>query len=271
MALKGNLRDFPITQILNLINLARKSGALYIDSENGNAVVYFRDGKLTYAFIGRQEKSLLKVLLEKKKISNAQYSLLAPKMANLSDKEVGLDLINGDYVGQDETFQAIEEYLSDLMRQVFTWSDGSFHFEASELPPDDKIPSRINLENLIVEGSRDQLELDELKAEIPSLEMALKFTDRPGTNIHKINLSAEEWQVISYVNPKNTIQQIALKTKMNDLEIRRSVFTLLQAGLVVLIRPDGVAVSFGGRKIQPLDGKKQVNIVNRLIDRIRSI
>ena len=31
MALKGNLRDFTITQLLNLINLARKTGALVID------------------------------------------------------------------------------------------------------------------------------------------------------------------------------------------------------------------------------------------------
>ena len=31
MALRGNLRDFTITQLLNLINLAHKTGTLVID------------------------------------------------------------------------------------------------------------------------------------------------------------------------------------------------------------------------------------------------
>jgi hypothetical protein len=33
MALKGNLRDFSTTQLLNLINLARKTGALTIEAQ----------------------------------------------------------------------------------------------------------------------------------------------------------------------------------------------------------------------------------------------
>ena len=69
--------------------------------------------------------------------------------------------------------------------------------------------------------------------------MALKFTERPGTNLRNINLSVEEWRVVSYVNPKNTMSQIARAVKMNDLEIRRVVYGLLQAGLVEIVRPAG--------------------------------
>jgi len=41
MALKGNLHDFSITQLLNLIHLARKTGTLAIESRN-NAARFFR-------------------------------------------------------------------------------------------------------------------------------------------------------------------------------------------------------------------------------------
>jgi len=34
MALKGNLRDFSATQLLNLINLARKTGTLTIEGSS---------------------------------------------------------------------------------------------------------------------------------------------------------------------------------------------------------------------------------------------
>ena len=52
MALRGNLRDFTITQLLNLINLAGKTGTLVIDGPADQAQVAFQSGKLAFARIG---------------------------------------------------------------------------------------------------------------------------------------------------------------------------------------------------------------------------
>ena len=111
-----------------------------------------------------------------------------------------------------------------------------------------------------------------LQDEIPSLDMALKFTDRPGTNLKNVNLSVEEWRVVSYVNPKNTMRQISSATKMNDLEIRRIVYGLLQAGLVEMIRQEGSAPPVSPVRVFPTQNKEeQKSLVNRLINRIRSL
>lgn len=64
-----------------------------------------------------------------------------------------------------------------------------FHFENNQKPSSDKISLLISLENIIIEGSRQLKELERLQDEIPSLDMALKFTDNPGTNIRNVNLS----------------------------------------------------------------------------------
>jgi hypothetical protein len=271
MALKGNLRDFSINQLLNLINLAKKSGNLYIEGSSDIAQVFFRDGKLSYAQIGQQEKDLMHLLVESKRITQNQFNLLSERTRGFTDKEVGLFLVNGGYLSQTETFEILEDYLSGIMRTLFTWTDGFFHFEQNELPPDDKIPARLRLENLIIEGARENQELEDLKAEIPSLEMALKFVDRPGTDIGRVKLSPEEWRIISFVNPKNSIQQIASATKLNELEIRRVVYALLQAGLVELIRPSGLPIALNNKVIPAMDRTEQKSLVNRLIERIRSI
>ena len=52
MALRGNLRDFTITQLLNLINLASKTGTLVVDGASEQAFISFREGKLAYARVG---------------------------------------------------------------------------------------------------------------------------------------------------------------------------------------------------------------------------
>lgn len=271
MALKGNLRDFSITQLLNLINLASKTGSLVIEGPNEAASVTFREGKLAYAQIGQEDNTLPTVLLTAKKISPAQGSLLKSRMDHMSDKELGLLLINAGYLTQDNILSSLQQYYLGVVRRLYTWVEGFFRFDNDTLAPDGKIMVRMDLENLIIEGSRQLREWEQLSEEIPSLDMALKFTDRPGTNIRNINLSVEEWRVVSYINPRNSIRQIARTTKMNELEIRRVVYSLLQAGLIEIVRPIGAAPPLSRGVFPTTNREEQKSLVNRLINRIRSL
>ena len=99
----------------------------------------------------------------------------------------------------------------------------------------------------------------------------MRFTDRPGTNIRDINLSVEEWQVVAYVSPKNTLAQIAKAAKMNDVQIRRVVYGLLQAGLVELVRPESQQRKVMGPMFPTEDKSEQKSLLNRIVNRIRSI
>lgn len=271
MALKGNLRDFTITQLLNLVNIACKSGTLEIEGTGEVAFISFREGKLAYAQLGKQDNSLAGILRRGKKISARQYTILIERAAKMNDKELGLLLINAGYLSQKDIIESLQQYFVEVIRQLFTWVEGVFQFDATIKPPTDKIAVRMDLENLIIEGSRQLREWELLKQELPSLEMALKFTERPGKNIKDVNLSVEEWRVVSYVNPKNTMNQIAKATHLNELEIRRVVYALLQAGLVDIIRPGDVQISIQPRAFQTADKEKQKSLVHRIIDRIRSI
>jgi hypothetical protein len=272
MALRGNLRDFTISQLLNLINLANKTGTLVVEGPSETVEVAFRDGKLAYAQIDQEDSSLASVLYKAKKLSTGQYKSIQQRAAHIPDKELGLLLINAGYLSQEDILTNLQQHFSDIIQRLFTWVEGFFHFDNDSLPPDDRISIRLDLEDLIIEGSRQMREWEQLQDEIPSLDMALKFTDRPGTNLRNVNLSVEEWRVVSYINPRNTIRQIAGATKMNDLEIRRIVYGLLQAGLVVTTRFEGASTPAPTMRVFPSENKEeQKSLINRLINRIRSL
>jgi hypothetical protein len=291
MGLKGNLRDFSITQLLNLVNLAHKSGTLIVERTNEKMWVCFREGKLAYAQAAGEDASLATVLYNAKKLSAAQHSAIKARAGAMSDKELGLLLINASYMTQEDILASLQAYFLQTMNRLLTWAEGLFRFESDLLPPDDKITVRLSLENIIIEGARRMKELEQLQDEIPSLDIAMKFADRPGANIRNVNLSVEEWQVVRYISPKNTLRQIARATNKNDLEIRRIVYALLQAGLVEFVRPAGalpprypnvsqpsnasslpVAPPAQSRQVAPPKDKvAQKSLINRLISRIRSL
>jgi hypothetical protein len=268
MALRGNLRDFTVTQLLNLINLAGKTGTLVVDGTTDQAFLSFHEGKLSYARIGKEDGSLATVLHKANKINANQYRAIADRAGQMTDKELGLLLINAGYVTQDDILLNLQAHFTDVVRRLFTWVEGVFRFENDMLPPEDRINVRLDLENIIIEGSRQLRELEQLQDEIPSLDMALKFTERPLTNV---NLSVEEWKVVKFVDPKNTMRQIAGANKLSELEIRRIVYGLLQAGLVELVRPAGAPVQSHPKMFPTQDKEEQKSLINKLIGRIRTM
>lgn len=272
MALKGNLRDFSFSQLLNLISLAKKTGTLEVQGSNKAAMISFDSGKLSYAQNNKLDHSLAAVLLRSEKLSDKQYRVIKDKANNIGDKELGLMLINSNYVTQQEILDSLKQEYVSTANDLFTWEEGMFHFENNQKPSADKISLLISLENIIIEGSRQLQEMERLQDEIPSLDLALKFTDNPGTNIRNVNLSVKEWRVVSFINPKNSMKQIARTTKLNELEFRRIVYSLIQAGLVELIRPEGSAPPSPKIPTLPVeDSEEQKSLVNRLITRIRSL
>lgn len=274
MSLKGNLRDFTLLQLFNLVNLAAKTGSLLIEGSEEKAQLSFRVGKLAYASFDKDDSSLAGILLRGNKINAGQYRIIRERGTQISDQELGLLMINAGYFTQEDILAVLHEYYTGVVHKLFGWMEGAFFFDEDKTPPEGRIPVRIDLENLIIDATRLTYEREMLEDEIPSLDMALKFSDRPGANLEKIRLNPEEWKVVNYVNPKNTLRQISRTLHLSEVEIRRIIYALIQAGIVELIRPAGVpvAVALGNQSAPvPVVSRPQVSLVNRLINRIRSL
>jgi hypothetical protein len=283
MALKGNLRDFSTTQLLNLINLARKTGTLTIDS-NETAVMSFREGKLIYATTGNNSTSSLATVLQKSgKLSVEQAKFIQQRAKGTSEKQLGHLLIQAGYVTQSDIIQSVRQNILDTIYKLFTWADGLFRFDAKSMPPADRITIPIDLESVIMEGSRRLKEWEQLQDELPNLDVSLRFTDKPDARLRNINLTVQEWRVVSFINPRNTIRQIAQANNLSDFEIRRIVFGMLQAGLVEFVnqpkpvpakttpQPAATTPSSPVRRTDNIKPAEKRSVVRRLINRIRNL
>jgi len=284
MALKGNLRDFSTTQLLNLINLARKTGTLTIQHNGDTAQMSFREGKLIYAFMGEEsENHLAQILHNTGKLSEEQARIIQLRGKGTSDKQLGHMLIQRGHITQSDIIQSVRQNVLDTVYKLFTWGDGMFRFDANKLPSPGHITIPIDLESVIMEGSRRLKEWEILQDELPDLDISLRFTDRPDARLRNINLTVEEWRVVSFVNPRNTIRQIARANNLSDFEIRRIVYGMLQAGLVEIVRPSKpqapptppgkqpVAKQETRKEIEQQSPAAKRSVVVRLIDRIRGL
>lgn len=267
MALKGNLRDFNTTQLLNLIHLARKTGTLTVESRNGTARLCFKDGKLIYAVLDRQDGRLADILIRAGKLQPEQLKVF--DLSRLQDDKVlGLKLIEAGYVTQQDILNSLRAQMLDVVYRLFSWSEGMFRFEPDLQALQNRIPVPIDLENIIMEGVRRLREVERLKEELPDLDIPIRLTSRPEA-IRKVQLSPEEWRVISQANGRNTIEQIMRRLNMDEVQIRRIIYGLLQAGLIELgapppVTPPGVPVPGPRSGVSRSVVEKLINYFRRL-------
>jgi len=276
MALKGNLRDFSTTQLLNLINLARKTGTLTIASKSGAAQVCFKEGKLIYATLGH-DGHLADILHKAGKLTEDQARTIREHSAGQSEKALAQMLISAGHITQNDLIQAARLHTLDIVYRLFAWSEGEFRFEPVLTTAQDRVTVPIDLENVIMEGSRRLKEFERLQDELPNLDMALRFTDRPDARLRNISLSVEEWRVVSFINPRNSIRQIAQFNNMSDFQIRKIVYGMLQAGLVELVQPEGVVLPTmpgfrpGAAPGKPAAPAVKRSVIDKLINRIKQL
>ncbi|MBI4789774.1 MAG: DUF4388 domain-containing protein [Chloroflexi bacterium] len=279
MALKGNLRDVSLTQLLNLIHLAHKTGALTVSTDNGAgaARLYFKEGRLIHASLDAQEARLTDVLVKVGKLTPDQAKVVRARSKVDTDKELGLLLIQSSILNQNEIVQGVKSYLLETVYHLLTWPSGAFRFDPNQLPPEERITVPINLDNLIIEGGRRVQEWERLRGQLPDLDVPLRFSERPDTNLRNINLSVEQWKVVSFINSRNTIRQIASFLRMDEFQIRRIVYGLQSAGLVdvaaaAAAAPPSRPIAAAARPVAPAPAAPvSRGVLMRVIDRIRGL
>ena len=75
--------------------------------------------------------------------------------------------------------------------------------------------------------------------------------------------------MISFINPRNAIRQIAKTNSMSDFKIRRIVYGLLSAGLVDLVMAGGPKRLASASNAVSAPPPVKRSLIVRLIDRVK--
>jgi hypothetical protein len=118
------------------------------------------------------------------------------------------------------------------------WRRGEFRFEAGQPAPRQTI-QKTNT-NLLMEAARRLDEWRVLSKKIPSVDLVPEFvvrTNREG----QINLNTMEWLLLSKIDGKRTIRQIAAATRMGVFDAAKLLYGLVATDLISLRDPGASA------------------------------
>ena len=251
MPLQGNLVDTSATQVLNLISLARKTGMLTIHQDEANtllasrpkqfqtqAKLTFVKGKLTWAALSNQRNDIVSLLAKYNRLSQERAAKIRERMGKSTDKALAVYVINGGFTTKKDIAASLNDHAEDVIQNVMTWSRGRFLFEDEVEPPRESILLAIDLSTIIAEEGREIRETQIIRAAIPQLDLVLKLAPKAKDELAQAELTKGDWQIISVVNGKNTIRDVAKHNNLSEVEVRKAVYKLAKQGFLRLEQPE---------------------------------
>ncbi len=243
MALRGNLKDFSLPDVFQLVTFSKKTGVLRIRRADGiEGSVWFRDGDVFFAQSNWHRAPLGERLAAAERITPAalERALEVRRTEGSAGRRLGQILVDEGYISEKvlETFvgEQIQETIFDLMR----WDEGEFDFEAMPEIVDEDIGLSVSIENVVMEGSRRLEEWNRIKKKVPSMGIVFKMATAPGEGTFEISLKPIEWQLLLLMDGTRSVSQLAEDTGRTDFDVARIVYGLFSAGLLEIAADDEV-------------------------------
>ncbi|HVR72180.1 MAG TPA: DUF4388 domain-containing protein [Vicinamibacteria bacterium] len=264
LTIRGEIGDTNVAELLRSLLNSGETGFLTVRDGDVTKSVYIRAGRVLYAASTNVDERLGESLLLRGRITARQY-VEASKMVR-PGLRLGAILLELGALESEELIPAVEHQVKEILMDLFTWTHGTYDLVIKDLDPDTLVTLNISTENLILEGIRRVRAWSQLMRGLGDIGAVLA---RAGGPDYKLELSAEEQEVLAQVNGRSTVEQICDVSYLSHFETCRILWGLLVLGVVVRRGQKDTGPEEGAReKERELDLEGIVEKFNQMFGRI---
>jgi Domain of unknown function (DUF4388) len=127
--LEGKLEDFPLADILQVLQVSGKSGALFLTRADGQtAVLAFRNGQIVQALSTESYQTLGDRLMKSGTITRLDLHEALGYMAHFPGMRLGDALVDRGYATRSEVEGEVKTQMTETIERLMSWNDTDFEF-----------------------------------------------------------------------------------------------------------------------------------------------
>jgi len=229
MALQGNLRDFSMSEILQMLGTQKKSGCILLTRDAETVAVYLSDGRVVAARDPgmRSDDPLVAFLRNIHRLPEEQYRGLLT-----IHRETGRDLedllLNGRYIERTELSGYVERQILDTLLRVSEWEQGTYRFDPAVMWKGERLVS-LSTEGMLIEAARRVDERKRFRARLGDPHQVLGVRDLPDPDEP---LSDEERELFGILDGRRTLSEVTAAAPLTEYETLEALDRMMDAGWV---------------------------------------
>jgi len=244
MALQGTLKDFSITEIIQLIGQQLKTGILRVRRGKNLAEIHFVDGMIVHVYSNyRGKKDLIGEILVKAKLITEEQLERVLRIQKETLKYLGEILVELQLLTKDHILQVISTQIYETIYELFWWEDGTFNFDLKLVESYKKIPFALSAEQVLLSILRMVDEWSEIEKKVYSPNLVFRKVPQEKTldpisspNYLKEKLTSEQELVYNLVDGQRTVQEIIDRSLLGRFNASDILADLMEIGLIEVAR-----------------------------------
>ncbi len=232
MDMHGDLESIDLSTLLEILYKGMKTGVLTIRRGDETKKVLFRNGAIIYATSQDNEYKLGEILVQKKMADKEDISKALEAQAD-SDMKFGEILLQQKLVSEKDLEKALKLQGENELFNLFLWKSGHYEFEEKDISQEQSVTLPESMVKLIKEGAKSLDLLQKIRATIGSTETVLKPVPNIKQMLKEISLTGFQWQVLSVIDGKKSMSQVAQELDLPLVETYKCAVDLLNMGLLI--------------------------------------
>ena len=235
--LEGSLARFEVPDVLTFLNMGRRSGLLAMERADQETKLFIRDGNPVFATSSRDELRLGSMLIRLGKVTAADLDRALASHRGRGYR-LGQALLAERLLSEAELASFLKVQVSEVIFDTFEWKDGIFTFWDKVPPPATAVTLLMDLQNLIMEGSRRIDERGRLSEVFPDKDMIVDAMANPERVKHSVTMTPEEWKVFFLLDGRRSLSEICrLAGNPDELATLEILRRLVMAKFAAVLPP----------------------------------
>lgn len=242
MGLVTTLDTMALTDVLQWIDGARKTGILRVTRGKANVILHFTDGRLSGATSNDPPLLLGQFLLSRGKITEDTLHE-ALELQEEIHKSLGEILLDSGAVTEEELERACVAKTEETIFGMLEWTEAVVEFDPGTKPGPRMVKMDHSVEDLLAQRAERQDELRRIREVFPDSGM-VPCRDERALPMEGDGSSLAQ-RIYQAVDGKRTLAEIVLHTRTSDYLAMKLLFELYRRGTICVKHVQEVAPESG--------------------------
>ncbi len=229
MAIKGSLKEASLPDVLQLLAMGQKTGCLSIADRSNFGYIYFDRGRICYASIVNRRDRLGDILVRHSLITQDHLDAAVHRQSRERGKKLGEILVSQGALTQENLERFIRMQIEEAVYFLFTWTQGTFNFEADVRPEQQDLLVSISPESILLEGARRVDEWSLIEKKIPSFDLIFVL-DRDRLDISDAALTETQQRLLPLLDGRRDVNKVIDEFGLGEFEVGKALYGLITAG-----------------------------------------
>jgi len=229
LTIRGEIETSSVPELLRSLLGSGETGILTLRRGDATKSIFIQQGRVVYAASNNTDERLGESLVIRGKITARQFRE-ASKMIR-PGRRLGGILVEMEALDAEDLMPSVEQQVHDILMELFDWTHGEYELVIKDMDPDQVLSLQISTENMILEGIRRSRSFSQVIRGIGDIDAVLVPSGVTDV-LYKLDLTAEEQEILSHVNGRATVEQICDVSYLSNFETCRILWALKVLGVI---------------------------------------